>query len=419
MKKRMTIMIVALAIVFGGIILFNIVKGFLIRSFFANFKPPAVTVSSVVAKEKDWHPKLSAVGNFVALNGVEVNSQASGNVVNIHFESGQFIEKDKPLIDIDDRIEQASLKFNQAQLALKEINFKRQTELFKRAATPGSSVDEARANLEQAQADIEKIQTQINQKHITAPFSGRLGIRQVNLGQFVTPGQTSIVTLQSLDPLFIEFYLPEQFFKKLQVGQSILLSVEQFPNLLFPGKINAINSKIDPNTHNIQVQATLANCPTKAMSDPKKSSLVTTEGAPGSKTIVKCNSDLNTKNKIDSFIFIPGMFAAISIEQPSIANAIILPATAISYSLYGNAVFIIEKDKDGKKDEHGKDLLSVRRQFVVTGEQRGNEIVIKKGIKPGQLVVSSGELKLQNGARVVINNDVQLNTESNPELLSQ
>lgn len=419
MKKRMKIMIIVLIVVFGGIIAFNLFKSFMIKRFFANYEPPAVSVSSVKAVQKSWEPRIATVGNFVAINGVDVNSEASGNVVKIHFESGQYFEKDKPLIDIDDSVDQATLKFNLAELALRELNYKRQADLFRRGATPSSSVDEATANLQQSKANVEKTEAQIRQKHISAPFSGLLGIRQVNLGQYITPGQTAIVTLQSLDPLYLEFYLPEQMLKRLHINQGIQFSVEEFPNAIFEGKITAINSKVDTNTHNILVQATLPNCPAAATDNPEKSTLIKLGKKIGEKRIINCDTELNTKNHITQFTFIPGMFASVSVEQPLIPDVIVLPSTAISYSLYGNSVFVIEKDNEGKKDAEGKDVLRVRRVFVTTGEQTGNYTVIKKGIKAGQLVVSSGELKLQNGTPVAINNSVQLNDVSDADNLGQ
>ena len=411
MKKETKKMMIALAVVFGGIILFNLFKAFMIKRFFATYAPPAVTVSSVKAVEKQWQPRIQAVGNFVAINGVEVNAQAAGNVVAIHFESGQFVEQNKPLIDIDDSVDQATLRANQSELALQTLNYKRQTDLFKHNATPGSSVDEARAKLLQAQAGVEKTEAMIRQKHITAPFAGQLGIRQVNLGQYITPGQTAIASLQSMDPLYLHFYLPEQLFKKVHMNQAITLSVEQNPNILFEGKITAINSKVDPNTHNFQIQATLPNCPAIAIKDPMHSSLIKVKQATDShKLIISCDTATNTQHQITHFNFIPGMFAAIDIQQHSIGKVIVLPTTAISYSLYGNSVYIIEKDKD---------MLVAKRVFVSTGDQQGNYTVINKGLKAGQLVVSSGELKLQDGTRVVINNDVPLIDLENPDQLGQ
>ena len=420
LRKRMTVMSVALGVVFGGIIAFNVIKGFLISRFFASYEPPAVTVSSVTATLQTFEPSLSAVGNFEAINGVDVNSQAAGTIVEIHFDSGQYAEKNAPLLTIDDSVEQATQKSNQSELALQEINYKRQLDLVKRGATPSSAVDEARAKLLQAQAAVEKTAALIRQKHITAPFAGKLGIRQVNIGQYVTPGQTSIVNLESLDPLYLSFYLPEQLLEHLHINQRIMFSVVQNPDLLFEGKITAINSKVDTNTHNIQVQATLPNCPISAVNDPRHSPLVKTESIPLSdKLLVKCNSEKNLKNPSEPLNFIPGMFASIEVEQPAMSKVVILPSTAISYSLYGNSVYLIEKNKEGKKDHDGKDILVVNRVFVSTGYQQGNNTVIEKGVAANQLVVSSGELKLQNGTRVVINNNVVLNNSANPAVLGQ
>jgi membrane fusion protein (multidrug efflux system) len=332
----------------------------------------------------------------------------------IHFQSGQYIKENEPLIDIDDSVDLAILKSNQSELALQEINYKRQSDLAKQGATSSSSVDEARAKFLEAQAGVEKTQATLRQKHILAPFSGHLGIRNVNLGQYITPGQTAIVTLQSMDPLYLQFHLPEQLLDRLHVNQGVIFSVEQNPNLLFTGHITAINSKVDVNTHNIEVQATLPNCPSSAIKKPSSSSLVkvlkkTSDG----KTLVSCNTALNTKNKITHFNFIPGMFATIGIEQPVIPNVVVLPTTAISYSLYGDSVYLIEKDKANK------DILVVKRALVTTGDQQSNNTVITEGVKAGQQVVAAGELKLQNGTRVTINNSVRLDEVENPKSLGE
>lgn len=411
MNKRMTKMAIVLGVFFGGIIAFNFIKSLIIKHAIANYKPPAVSVSSAIAQAVDWQPTINTIGNFIALNGVDISSQASGNVVNIAFDSGQYVTKGAPLITLDDSIEQAILKSDQSQLTLKELNYKRQTDLFARGATPSSSVDEAKANLQQAQAKVEQTQAQINHKHIVAPFDGRLGIRQVNLGQYIIPGQTSIVSLQSLDPLYLEFYLPEQLYKRIKPDQTITFTVDQFPDIIFEGKITALNSKIDLNTHNVQVQAILPNCPVEALTDPSKSSLIKTHAETrGSKLVVACDTAVNKKNQIQNFAFIPGMFSSIKISQPIQPNTVIIPSTAVSYSLYGNSVYLIEKEKES---------MTVKRVFVTTGEQQGNYTVIKKGINSGQLVVSTGDIKLQNGTQVTINNDVKLNETSNPEVLGQ
>lgn len=420
MKKRMIIMGIALLVVFGGIIAFNLFKAYMIKSFFASYTPPAVSVSSAVAQKVDWSPALNTVGNFVAINGVEVNSEVAGNVVKINFKSGQYVEKGEALITIQDSVDQALLKFNQSDLVLKQLDYKRQVDLFKRGATPSSNVDAANANLQQAQAKVEQIQAQIKQKHIEAPFSGRLGIRQINLGQYINPGQTSIVSLQSLDPLYLEFYLPEQLYKEIHPNQTLNFSIEEYPDYLFEGTVSAINSKIELATHNVLIHATLPNCPAEALNAPTESPLVKTrQQIRGNKLIISCSNEVNVQNKIKDFAFIPGMFAAIEIAQPVQKNTIIVPSTAVSYSLYGNSIYVIEKNKEGKKNSDGSDLLTVRRVFVTTGEQQGNYTVIKKGIKAGQLVVSTGDLKLQNDTPVAINNSVPLNDVLNPDSLGQ
>lgn len=418
MKKRMTVMVIALLIVFGGIILFNLIKSFMIQRYFAHYEAPAVTISSVKAVAQNWEPRIAAVGNFAAMNGVDVNSQAAGNVVAIHFNSGQYIKSDQPLIDIDDSVEQATLKFNQADLALQDLNYKRQLDLSKRGATSLSSLDEAKAKLLQAQANVEKTQASIRQKHITTPFAGQLGIRQVDLGQYITPGKTAIVSLQSMDPLYLQFYLPEQLLNHLSLNQAVVFSIEQNPNVRFEGKITAINSKIDTNTHTIEVQATLPNCPSEALLNPTKSDLIKLKKQPHrTEPLVSCDTEMNTSHNIEQFNFMPGMFASIEVEQPPIPNVIVLPSTAISYTLYGNAVYVIEKDKN--PDSNGQEVLRVKRVFVSTGDSQGNYTVITKGINAGQLVAASGELKLQDGTRVTINNDVPLNQIENMDQLGQ
>jgi membrane fusion protein, multidrug efflux system len=419
-KKRMSLMILFLVIVFGGIIGFNLFRSYKIKEYLKTLKLRAVKISTITANLEDWYPIINTVGLFKAINGVDVNAQTSGSVVDISFTSSQFVKKGEHLIKIDDSIDQAVLKDNKAQLALQQINYKRQVDLFKRGATPSSNVDEAKANLEQAQASVEKTQAQIQQKHITAPFSGKLGIRLINLGQYITPGTTSIVTLQSLDPLFLEFYLPEQEINKIYFNQPVRFTVDSYPNKIFEAKITAINAKIDSKTHNILLQATLANCPALALNNPsddKASKLISIEKTKWyNASIVSCDTTKNTNNGVSDFAFTPGMFANTHILLPTKKNVVVLPRTAISYSLYGNSVFLVIKQKNEKT---GKDDLVVKRQFVQTGEERGNFIVVNKGVKPGDIIASSGQLKLRNNTQVKINNSVELKAVSNPDSLGQ
>ena len=416
----MRTMAITLAVVFGGLLAFNIIKTLLIKHFLGNYKPPAVTVSSVVAVAQEWSPVLKTVGNFAAMNGVDLNTEASGKINSIDFKSGQFIQKDAPLLGLDDSVEKASLQFFQAELTLQEINYQRQLDLQKRGATPSSNVDAARAKLLQAQANVAKTQAEINLKHLKAAFTGRLGINKINLGEYVTAGQTKIVSLQSMDPLYLRFYLPEQQVNLLTIKQKITFSVEQSPDLMFEAHITAINSKVDTNMHNIEVQAIVYNCPSMTSAEATSASrLVKLVKSPlHTKPIAVCDTDLNIRNNVSQFNFIPGMFAAIKIEQPTIGKAIVLPTTAISYSLYGNSVFIIEKEKSSD-DKNKQENLIVKRVFIKTGDQKGNYTVIKSGLKAGQRVVAAGELKLENGTNVIINNDVTLTNSEDISKIGQ
>jgi len=412
MKKRMTTMIIALLVVFGGLIVYNVVKNAMRNYFVSHYKPPAVTVSTVFAKKRDWNPIYSSVGNFVAINGVDVNTQSGGKVRGIHFASGEEVEKGTLLIDIDDSVEQATLKYNQADLSLQTINYKRQRDLLKRNATAVSSVDEAKARMLEAQATLESTQASIDLKHIKAPFSGVLGIREIDLGQFVQPGTTSIVTLQSLDPIYLNFFVPEQYSSFVNINQTIEFTMEQNPGILFSGKITAINSKIDSDTHTLEIQATIANCPSMSPEKLPHSKLIkSSKKLSKDQYLVSCDTSMNQTNKIKEFNFIPGMFAAISIVQPPIHDVIVLPTTAISYTMYGDSVFIVEKHKD--------DTHTVKRAFITTGEARGNYAMITKGLKVNQEVVAVGEMKLQDGTQVVINNKTPLGDHSDIDSLGQ
>lgn len=362
----MTVTAILLTVGFGGIFGWNVLRGYFINSFFANFEPPPVTISAVQAQEKTWQLYLKAVGSFVASSGVDISSEAAGIVKAINFSSGEEVEQGKVLIQLDDSVEQAVLKDNLAELSLTKLNYQRQRDLSKRGATANSIVDEAQAKLSKAEAAVARTQALIQQKTIRAPFGGKIGIRFVNLGQFISPGSANkLVTLQALDPLYIQFSLPEQFLQKIYVSQPVALQVEAFGKTIFQGRISAIDAKVDSQTHNFLAQAMVANK--------------------------------------DHRLY-PGMFADLKIMLPQQNKVITLPSTAIAYTLYGNSVFVI---KEEGKDKEGKPILRAYRQFVSTGEQRDGEVMIVDGLKAGDLVVDSGQLKLQNGTRVAVDNTVK------------
>lgn len=374
-------LVIWLAIIFGGLIAFNFFRDYMMNKYLSHMEAPAFTVSSAKAEVKNWQPVLQTTGDFVAIQGIDVNAQVEGIVQQISFDSGQNVKKGDALIVIDDSVEQAVLENNQANLVLQKVNFQRQTNLLKTGSTSSSDMDKARADLKSALASMQETEAMIAQKHITAPFDGKLGIRQVSLGQYITPGSTTIVTLQSLNPLYLQFYLPEQNLSTLYVGQPVQFVVDSLKEKTFEGKIAAINSKVDVNTHNVLVQATVNN--------------VIQDGR---------------------FMFVPGMFAKVSVLLPQQEKAIVLPLTAVAYTLYGDSVYII---KQKGKDKEGKPNLQVFRQFVTTGERKGDQVVILKGLKVGDLVVNAGQMKLQDGTRVAINNSIKLDDVTSVDALGQ
>lgn len=363
MHKRMKIMIITLSIIFGGIFCWNVFRHYMIERYLAENQSPPVTISATSAKIENWFPYLTTVGTLTAINGVSVTSQIGGIVTDITFNSGQHVKKGDLLIKIDDATERADLLNSEAQLKLAQINYQRNATLFKQHAVSEQNYDQSQAQYIEAQAAVEKTQAIIAQKNITAPFDGKIGIRTVNIGQYISPG-TALVSLQSLDPLYVDFYLPEQDLRMLHPNQTIQLQIEAYPQQYFVGQLSAIDSLVDVQTHNIMVQATIPN---------KEERLY------------------------------PGLFATIKVLLPKQENVITVPQTAIAYSLFGNSVFLI---KQTGKDEKGKPVLRVTQTYVTTGEERDNKVVILKGLKAGDRIATSGQLKLENGTQVLINNSV-------------
>ncbi len=373
MKKRMVIMIVFLLIIFGGVFGWDALRIYFMKQFFAHFQMPPATISTATAQQAKWQSSYKSVGTFVAVNGVEVSPEVAGVITQITFDSGDMVQQGQLLVKLDDSVEQASLKSSEAALVLATLSFKRIESLFQRKVASAADYDTAKATLEQDQANVEGIKAQIAQKNITAPFTGKVGIRQINLGQYVSPG-TPLVSLQAIAPIYVNFYLPEQDLPKIFVGQTVNAHIDMYPNRVFSGKISAINSLVDTNTYNIQIQATFPNADGKLY---------------------------------------PGNFASISVIDPNQRNLVIVPSTAVTYSLFGNTVFIVEPQKTPEKDSNGQEIYVVKQQFVKTGDQTGSKIVILSGIKVGQQLVSAGQNKLEDGTRVVINNSVQLDQKQN------
>lgn len=326
--------------------------------------PPSAVISSGVAQSKNYTPRLTTVGSLEAEHGVNVNSQVAGQITAISFKSGQRVEKGDLLVQLDDRVDQQQLNSFEAQLAMYQSAYDRQSSLFVKQATAASALDQAVSNLKQAKANVAKEKTLISQKHITAPFAGKLGIKSINVGQYVQAG-ASMVPLQALNPLFVNFSLPEQDLSKLKTGQRLTIKVDGYPNQSFVGKITAISSEVDVQTRSILVQGTIPN--------PK-------------------------------FLLLPGSYAEVTVYLPLQKKVTVIPNTAVTYRLYGDAVFVITSDKSGKKAE---------QRYVTVGDAYDSaNIIIKNGVKPGDAVVTSGQLKLHSGMPVKINNSVKLKAGS-------
>lgn len=364
MSKPMSRMLLYVGIFF--FIVFGIYgfKKVMLWWYFANFKPPAVTISSTVAKKQPWRSYLTAVGSLSAINGVDLTSEVSGIVREIRFESGQVVKKGDVVVVLDTGVEQASLKDNQAKLKLAQINFDREQQLLKKNVTSQAAFDTRYAELKEAEANVESTQAKINQKTIVASFDGKLGIRNINLGEYISPGK-EMVTLQSLNPLYVLFSLPEQYLNKVYIHQPIDVDVNLGDGRVVKGTITAINSKVDLRTRNILIQATIPN---------------------------------------DDLSIYPGMYGLVTIWMNDEQPRIVVPQTAIAYSLSGDYVFVIT---DASK-KHDKSELIVNRRYIKVGERRKDSVVILDGLQEGDVIVTSGQLKLQNGASVVIDNSVEL-----------
>lgn len=364
--RNMSIFIIVLVLVFGGLIAFNLFRAYMIAQFEKNFTPPPVTISTSLAKEIDYQPRLTSVGSVTAINGVTISPELAGVVEKINFNSGDMAQAGQSLVEMDTDLDEQDLKNNQAKLNLDQLDFQRKKRLYQTGAISVSDYDLALSNLQQTQAMVAKDQVTIAKKDIKAPFAGKLGIRRVNLGQYLNPGD-AIVTLQQMDPLYVNFELPQQNFPLLHIGEKVMLNVDLYPDQQFEGQVTAINSQVTQQTRNIEVQATIPNPEAKLY---------------------------------------PGVFANVTVFLPGSQKVVVVPNTAIAYSLYGDLVYVISPT--GKTDKD-KALYQAKSVAVKTGDVIGNDVVINSGIKAGDVVANSGQLKLENDAKVYVNNEVQLN----------
>jgi membrane fusion protein (multidrug efflux system) len=332
---------------------------------------PPTTVSSVSVKEEDWAPRLTAVGSVSAVQGAVVSAELAGVVSEINFENGGEAKKGEVLMKLDASQEEALLRSAEAEAQLAQTDLERSRDLAMKKVVSSAELDSAQSKFRRLNAVVDQVRSSIAKKTLIAPFDGQLGIRQVNVGQMINAGQ-QVVPLTSLDPVFADFALPQQYLGQLTPGLEVHVTTDAIPGRVFNGKVTAINSMVDSSTRNITLQATLDN------------------------------SDHALR---------PGMFAKAEVMLPEKHKTLVVPGSAISYAPFGDSVFVIEKKKDEKT---GKESQVIRQQFVRVGEGRGDLVAITQGLKAGETIVSTGVFKLRNGMTVTINNDLAPNSQENP-----
>lgn len=332
------------------------------------------TVTTTKATAMVWQPQLAAAGTITAFRGVDVASEISGLVRQIKFKSGQNVKKGDVLFELNDDADIAYLNSLKAKTELAETVLKRNKAQLEVEGVSQAQVDTDTADLKNIRALVKQQQAVVDKKTIRAPFSGRLGITYINPGQYINPGD-KLVTLQKIDPIYVNFYVPQKHTTTVKVGQSLTIYSDAFPGVPFKGKVNAINPIVDLNSRNVQVQATLNN---------EKQQLL------------------------------PGMFANVSVDVGEKDKFITLPQTAITYNPYGSTVFVAKPSEKQEKDEQGHPVSVATQVFVTTGATRGDQVAILKGLKEGEEVVTSGQLKLKNGSTIVVNNSVLPTNDPNP-----
>jgi membrane fusion protein (multidrug efflux system) len=368
MAKRMTLMLVVMLALLSslGFMKFRQISSAVQAA--SHYQPPPVAVTSIVAHQETWPATLGVIGTMEAVHGVTVSADLPGTINKISFESGQYVHEGDVLVELDTRQERAQLAALEAQRDLARTNFTRMKQLLDAGVISRADFDAAVAQQKQTEANVAETKATIERKTIHAPFSGVLGIRKVNLGEYLAAG-SAIVPLQSLDPIYVDFGVPQQDAAQVHRGSRLNVTSEDLANHQFSGRVTALDSVVDQTTRNVTVQATLSN--------------------PGGKLK-------------------PGMFVQVQLGFGQSRSVITLPASAISYAPYGDSVFVITDLKDPK----GNSYRGVRQQFVKVDGSRGDQVAVVSGLNPGDEVVSSGVFKLRNGAAVTVNNKVQ--PENNP-----
>jgi membrane fusion protein, multidrug efflux system len=363
MAKRMILVLVLMGGLIGTLAFIKVGQIEAMTAQFAAMQPPPEAVTTIVATREGWPATLSAIGTVAAVQGVMVSADLPGIVDRIAFESGRHVKAGDVLVQLDTGQEQAQLAAAEAQLELAGVMFERMKGLVEQDAVPRAEFDNAVAARKQGDAKIREIRATIERKTIRAPFAGVLGLREVNLGQYLTAG-AAIVPLQSLNPIYVNFSIPQQQAGQIKLGRTVRVTATDSAHGTYSGRITAIDAVVDDTTRNVRVQATLRN-------------------AAGTLK--------------------PGMFVQTEVRLGAVQSVIAVPASAINYAPYGDSVFVVAD----LKDPNGKSYRGVRQQLVKLGLTRGDQIAVLSGVNPGEEIVTSGVFKLRNGAAVQVNNDVQ------------
>ena len=384
MTRRLIISGAIAAVLLGGLAWFNFVfKPNMIKTIMSSQVPPPATVMAEAARLERWVERLSSIGTLVSSHGVDITSQVAGIVTEVYLESGAEAERGESLVQLDISVELADLASSKATLHEAEVAFSRQADLIAKRVTSEANLDTARAKRDTALAAVRKIEAVIAQKTIKAPISGRLGIRKVERGHYVSPGMV-LVTLQALDPIRVDFPMPEQVIGKLRVGQQVEVAVDAYPGETFKGAVESLDARVAQDTRTLLVRGSLPNRLRKLL---------------------------------------PGMFANVVVLAGDAREVVTVPRTAITYSLYGDSVYAVmrapasDRNAGGAKDAAGEPRYVAERRFVKTGQVREDRVAIISGVKEGEQVVTTGQLKLNPGAAIRVDNSQPLTRpEDRPRL---
>lgn len=371
LAKRMIIMLASVGVLAAIVIGYQVFMGMAQQQAMRARTALPQTVSAMPAGTQEWTPRIAAVGTLRAVNGADLALEESGIVDEINFNSGDDVEKGEVLLRLRADEELARLRSLEAAARLAEVTYERTSQLTKSQAVSQATMDTNEANLANARAQVTQQRAILEKKTIRAPFSGRLGVRAVDMGQYVNAG-TSVVTLQALDPIYVDFFVPQQELDRIEVGQDVFARVDTYPDELFTGRVSAINPKVDPANRNVQVRATVENSSQKLF---------------------------------------PGMYATVNVDAGAPLKIVAVPQMAIIYNAYGDAVFVLDETN---QSANGEKRFTARQEFVTLGETRGDMVAVTSGISEGELVVTAGNTKLRNGALARIDNSIETPMETSP-----